>query len=246
MIPGHPNLSLIEEVMSQAWSETIGCQRGGLRKINWLNSLKSFYPNYDYILIDVGPSLGSLNRSALLNTDYFITPMASDIFSLLGVENISQWLDRWMALYEHAIESFRKSEGKTTSDLDSFFEKYKINVDTTKTTRFIGYSIQQYAKRAFKSGERPASAYEAIIKDFHVIVPNCLEKFIKKGITNADLKLGDIPYVYSVVPLSQTSSRPIFELNYSDGVRGGQSLSVEKYAQYLKVIVENLLKNAEV
>ena len=245
LIPGHPSLSLIEEVMSQAWSETIGCQRGGLRKVNWLNSLKDFYPDYDYILIDVDPSLGALNRSALLNTDYFITPMASDIFSLLGVSNISQWLDLWMRVYEQAIKNFRISESNAPSDLEKFFKKFKINVDTSKTTRFIGYSIQQYAKRTFKSGERPTSAYEAIIKNFHSIVPDRLKNFIKEGVENDDLKLGDIPYVYSVVPLSQTSSRPIFELSYSDGLRGGQSLSVEKYSQYLNLIVENLIKNAE-
>ena len=62
--------------------------KGAIRKLNWLNQLKQQNQEFDYILIDVGPSLGALNRSALLNSDFFLTPMASDIFSLLGIANI--------------------------------------------------------------------------------------------------------------------------------------------------------------
>ena len=32
--------------------------------------------------------------------------MASDIFSLLGISNIGDWIERWMNLYEAAIKTF--------------------------------------------------------------------------------------------------------------------------------------------
>ena len=230
MIPGHPKLSIIDDTMSKSWSETLSGDKGAIRKLNWLNQLKKENTTFDYILIDVGPSLGALNRSALLNSDYFLTPMASDIFSLLGISNIGDWIERWMNLYEAAIKTFVSKFGEEESR--KFFEKYSINTDVNKTTRYIGYSIQQYSKRKFKNGERPTQAYEKVINSFHAEIEKALGKFVKDGIESEELKLGDVPYVYSIIPLSQTANTPIFELSYATGVRGNQTSSVENYKKY--------------
>ena len=238
LIPGHPKLSIIDD---KSWSETLSGDKGAIRKLNWLNQLKDANSDFDYILIDVGPSLGALNRSALLNSDYFLTPMASDIFSLLGISNIGDWIERWMNLYSSAIQTFVNKYGKEESE--KFFDKYLINTDVSKTTRYIGYSIQQYSKRKFKTGERPTQAYEKVISNFHSEIESALGPFVKEGIKTEELKLGDVPYVYSIIPLSQTSNTPIFELTYTTGVRGNQSSSVENYKKYLKTIAENFIKN---
>lgn len=242
LIPGHPKLSIIDDTMSKSWQESLSGDKGALRKLNWLNQLKHANQKFDYILIDVGPSLGALNRSALLNSDYFLTPMASDIFSLLGVSNIGEWIERWMNLYSNAIKYFRTAN----KEYAEFFDKYKINVDTSMTTRFIGYSIQQYSKRKFKTGERPTQAYEKVISNFHDKIVNSLGSFVKPGITMDKLKLGDIPYVYSIIPLSQTSNTPMFELSYASGLRGNQSSSVDNYKKYLEQIATNFIRNVEV
>jgi cellulose biosynthesis protein BcsQ len=241
LIPGHPKLSIIDDTMSKSWSETQSGDKGAIRKLNWLNQLKKNNDQFDYIFIDVGPSLGALNRSALLNSDFFLTPMASDIFSLLGISNIGDWIERWMRLYTSSIENFGNLYGDKESK--EFFEKYSINVNVNKTTRYIGYSIQQYSKRKFKSGERPTKAYENVIKNFHSEIEKSLGKFVKNGIPFDKLKLGDIPYVYSIIPLSQTANVPIFELTYSSGLRGNQSSSVDNYKIYLGAIADNFMKN---
>ena len=227
--------------MSKSWSETLSGDKGAIRKLNWLNQLKKENTIFDYILIDVGPSLGALNRSALLNSDYFLTPMASDIFSLLGISNIGDWIERWMNLYEAAIKTFVNKFGEEESR--KFFDKYSINTDISKTTRYIGYSIQQYSKRKFKNGERPTQAYEKVINSFHAEIEKALGKFVKDGIESEELKLGDVPYVYSIIPLSQTANTPIFELSYATGVRGNQTSSVENYKKYLNTLAENFVKN---
>ena len=41
----------------------------------------------------MGPSLGAINRSILLSCDYFVTPMSSDIFSILAIENIGKTIN---------------------------------------------------------------------------------------------------------------------------------------------------------
>jgi len=241
LIPGHPKLSLIDDAMSKSWSEARGGEKGALRKQNWLNQLKVKVSNdYDYMFIDVGPSLGALNRSALLNSDYFITPMASDIFSLLGISNIGEWISDWEDLYNVSLTSFR-SQNKTS--YTNFFQKNLINDNPSVSTKFLGYSIQQYSKRKFKSGERPTQAFENVIKDFHAEIVESLGPISKEGLNDIDLKLGDIPYVYSIIPLSQTSNTPIFELSYADGLRGNQTSSVEAYKKYIEILANNFLRN---
>jgi cellulose biosynthesis protein BcsQ len=76
LLPGHPQLALLEDRLSQAWLQLSGGDVGGARQTNWNNQLcRILEKSYDVAFFDVGPSLGALNRSVLLGTDYFITPL---------------------------------------------------------------------------------------------------------------------------------------------------------------------------
>ena len=239
LIPGHLNMSLVDDVMSTSWGKLM--MPAGLRVQNWLNVLKRYIEHdYDYLFIDVGPSLGPLNRSALLNSDYFFTPMASDIFSLLGVRNIKNWINGWSNEYYSFIEnSFPQSPYYT----EGFYEENLINCSKENLVRFVGYSIQQYTTRKFKSGVRVTKSYEKVLQEFPGTIVECLGGFKADNITEEMLKLGDIPYAYSVIPLSQVSNTPIFDLTYETGIRGGQSASVEDYRKYISEIADRFLKN---
>lgn len=241
MIPGHPNLSIIDDKMSRSWNNMFAKEKGDLRIVNWLNQLRKMFSSYNYIFIDVGPSLGALNRSILLNSDYFVSPMGSDIFSVIGVENIGNWIERWRTDYNTALSAFNSGYGEES--MFQFGEKYTINLNPKLTSIFIGYSVQQYSKRKFKGKVRPVQAYENIISKMHDKIYESLGSLLPQSINKEDMKIGDIPYVYSIVPLSQTSNCPIFELDYQSGLRGNQSSSVEEYTRYLDNIAINLLKN---
>ncbi|MED4856264.1 ParA family protein [Bacillus atrophaeus] len=112
IIPGHPNLSIIDDKLSRSWNNMFAKEKDDLRIVNWLNQLRTMFGDYDYIFIDVGPSLGALNRSILLNSDYFFSPMGSDIFSVIGVENIGSWIERWRADYNTALSAFNSGYGE--------------------------------------------------------------------------------------------------------------------------------------
>jgi len=56
-------MSVIEDILSDAWRTGLGGDVAGMRKTNWINSLHSHMSDdYDVAFYDVGPSLGSLNR----------------------------------------------------------------------------------------------------------------------------------------------------------------------------------------
>ena len=138
LLAGHPLLSLIEDELSVGWGKVMSGKIEGFRVNHWLDKIcKSQSKNYDYIFIDVGPSLGSINRSVLLGSDYIVSPMGCDIFSLIGVRNIGKWIKDWIRHYERWIENL-KFENNEAQIL-----KYEIQERLRIGSGFIGYTNQQ-------------------------------------------------------------------------------------------------------
>jgi hypothetical protein len=57
--------------------------------------------------------------------------------------------------------------------------------------------------------------------------------------------LGTIPTLHSLIPLSQTSRRPIFELRALDGVVGAHFAKISEYKEIIGAIVERIIQNQE-
>lgn len=66
---------------------------------------------YDFVFIDVGPSLGVLNRLVLLFTDGFIMPTSSDIFCLRAVDNISKAIEQWIQTFKKLQRKYYDNKG---------------------------------------------------------------------------------------------------------------------------------------
>ena len=54
-----------------------------------LSKALSMVSGYDYIIIDTPPTLGILTANALMASNYLIIPMAADIYSIQGLDNLS-------------------------------------------------------------------------------------------------------------------------------------------------------------
>jgi cellulose biosynthesis protein BcsQ len=237
IIPGHPRMSIIEDRLSDSWNKAMQGDIGGIRVTNWCHQLLMLLcRQYDLIIFDVGPSLGALNRSVLLASDCIVTPLGSDIFSLLGISNISLWIKNWQSKYDRGLDLCDDQK-------DDLSEKFNVVINSEKKYRLIGYSIQQYVVRTFKDGARPIKAYDNIMKD----IPNTIEEFLKFIIPNSleisSLDLGRIPYLYSLIPLSQSTRTPIHDLEYKDGVMGQQFRNVKKYNDLISSICNKLITN---
>lgn len=57
-------------------------------------ALSSIKDRYDYIFIDTPPALSILTVNAFTASDYIIIPMLADIFSLQGIAQLSETIDR--------------------------------------------------------------------------------------------------------------------------------------------------------
>lgn len=237
LVAGHPSFSFLEDRLSLAWSQVAAGDIGGYRKTNWARSLCSrSVGSYDVILFDVGPSLGAINRSVLLGCDYFVTPMGSDIFSILGIRNIQHWLSDAIATYEHGVARCNElSPGA--------LDRYAIPSVPSIRAGFVGYTLNQYLTKS-KQGERVATArYEEILAKVPQEIDLLRHTFSVNQLSLAALKLGDIPHMYSLIPLAQTRAAPIGELSSSDGIVGSHYKMIENYEVRIRQIADNLIRN---
>lgn len=241
LILGHPKLSMIEDRLGESWGKVPGGDIGALRKTNWCYALiKAVEHNYDFILIDLGPSLGSLNRSALIASDYFVTPMAIDIFSLIGLRNISEWLDAWINRYETGISNLLS--GPQASISGNYTIKDSLNIKNG----YIGYTTQSYISKTLSDGtKRPTAAFEKIRKKFDEDFKGYLGKYRKPSVSFENIVLGEIPNMFSLAPLAQHNSAPIRDLKNSDGIFGAHYSQAARFSDLFDKMSEKVIANAE-
>lgn len=233
VLAGHPSLSGVEDTLSQSWTDFKAGNAGGARRSRWVASLVQ-KAEYELVIFDVGPSLGALNRSVLIGTDRFVTPMAADLFSLYALDNITEWIDSWTSDYSAAIEATIRANrglpGVASLPPSSGIEH-----------GFAGYTVQQYVSKRTGSEVRSVAAYD----QFKLQIPDrarLLSKYASKTVT--DPALGVVPNMFSMIPLAQSVHAPIMELSPKDGVRGAQVSQQRAYSDQLEEIGLTLALNA--
>jgi cellulose biosynthesis protein BcsQ len=238
LLPGDPGLAIIEDALSAAWAGVKGRTTEGFRRTNWNVFLcRHFENDYDLIFFDLGPSLGSINRSVLMGCDHFMTPLSSDIFSIIGVRNISVWLKEWIDDYEQSWLSSK------LEDRNELLDVFRCDSQPRIKEGYVGYTIQQYITKSYGGVRRATSAYEAIISQVDTEISGALSSFYSKSMANDSVKLGDIPHLFSLVPLAQRQAVPILDLKASDGLVGAQYAQVKEFERNLAPIALNLLRN---
>jgi cellulose biosynthesis protein BcsQ len=234
IIPGDPRLSLSEDLLATDWKSATSGDARGLQTTLAFKHLTLLYKDYDYIFFDVGPSLGAINRAVMLASDFFIIPMSVDVFSLMALENMNLSLSKWREGFENGLELYKKEE----------LEEYKIfTEDVTWKLKFAGYVMQQYKAKTVRGERVHVNAYERISRE----IPEKMESEISIKF-NSDIEskyslLGEIPNLHSLVPMSQTSKSPIFELKASDGVVGAHFAKVSEAEKIYSTIADNMFKN---
>lgn len=242
IIAGNPFLASYEDILSKKWNELSDPDSvSGMRISNWINTLlNTEKENYDYVLIDLSPSLGAINRTALLASDYFISPMSCDIFSLVAIKNIKQWFDKWVPYYNSKHEVFKVEKSHIWERI-----KDEIKSEVTVDKGFLGYTIQSYISRKHADGTiRTTQSYQTIIDNFEPEVNKNLSVFRKPEITElSELNLGEIPHMFGILALSQFVGAPIANLKSTDGMAGSQYTQAKNYIKAFDTISDRIIQN---
>ena len=226
---GDPELGLAEDLLATDWVQGSAGELRGMRTTLLFSHLLEGFSEYDFVFFDMGPSLGSINRSVLISCDFFLTPISLDIFSLKAIENISKTLKTWKVKYESGISHLLDPK----EELEVANPSWHLD--------YIGYVTQQYTFKRDKSGEaRPVRAFEKIMNK----VPDTIHDNLDYGNRRLeDLNLGSIPTLHSLVPMSQTSRKPIFKLGAQDGVVGAHFAKVKLFHEIVQGVADNVSKN---
>lgn len=226
---GDPRLALIEDTLAADWNS------GGVRGVRTTFMFREFLAHcggYDYVFFDMGPSLGSINRSVLIACDFFILPLSMDIFSIRATENISTWLTEWKGRLDLQLKALHAPEETEVADME-----FRL--------KLLGYVNQQYTAKRDSTGERRAvKAYEKIMADVPRAIGNTLIKNQPdpKGL---DYQLGAVPNLHSLIPMSQNSRCPVFDLKGANGIVGAHFTKVKESYELFERIGKNFLKNLE-
>ncbi len=107
----------------------------------------------------------------------------------------------------------------------------------------VGYTVQQYITKTIRKQRRATGAYEEILNGIPARVEARLGELVAPQLTVSNLSLGDVPHMFSLVPLAQTSHTPIHKLSSADGLSGGQYGQQEEYKKFINGLCQSLWAN---
>ena len=154
LLPGDLGLSRFEDKLSDAWPRCHNSDEAAFRTMTAFHRLMKELAREsraELILIDVGPNLGAINRSALIASDHVCLPLAPDLFSLQGLKNLGPTLRQWRSTWDDLVK-------KAPADL---------SLPTGAMTP-VGYIVMQHGMR----DNRPVKAYQRWMDK----IPPCLPK----------------------------------------------------------------------
>jgi chromosome partitioning protein len=160
------------------------------------------------VLIDVGPSLGAINRSALIATDHICLPLVAD-FSILGLRNLGQTLRNWRTGWADILQ-------KTPSDLSM----------PKGAMQPIGYIVMQHGIL----DTRPVMPYkrwmERIPQTYRNAVLDDNSVVSMPAVTDDPYCLSLLKHYRSLMPMAMEAHKPIFSLKSADGAIGAHGEAV--------------------
>ncbi len=207
LLPGHIKLSEYEVTLgiAQELSGSIQTLQNLPGSIARLLELTAERHSADYVLIDLNPSLSSLNQNLVMTSHFFIVPTTPDYFSAMAVQSLAGVLPDWLKWAKRASE---------LPVLNSAVYPFP-NI----TPKLLGTIIQNYRLR----DSRPASAFQSRIDDIDRNVSEELfPKLKKSGMTlprsayeKYGLKgicLATISDFNSLIAKSQEHQTPVYAL----------------------------------
>ncbi|MDI9335871.1 MAG: AAA family ATPase [Gammaproteobacteria bacterium] len=235
LIPGHLTLSRYEDNFGDAWLKCLNHDVRAFGDCSIFNRLiHQAVEQFDaqVVLVDVGPNLGAINRIVTISSDYLIIPVATDLFSVQGMENLGQRLAVWQ-------EEWKARRARIPPGISAITKQY-IPEDTP--IKPIGYILMQFSAR----DTQPVKAYSKWAHEF----PETFRKFILKEETTAMASIeqesdthcvAQLKHNRSLAPLSMTARRPMFLLKPADGAIGSHLAAVRRvYEEYEKLTREIL------
>lgn len=155
----------------------------------------------------MGPSLGAINRAALIATDHVVVPLAADMYSLQGLRNLGPTLRDWRADWQQRVAGWKQPS-------------FALPAGHMQP---LGYVLMQHIERL----SRPVAAYK---KWADRIPATYAESVLQQPLARVQPADGNclarLKHYRSLAPLAQEAHKPIFALTAADGAIGSHAAAV--------------------
>lgn len=223
LIPGDLGLSRFEDKLSDAWPRCHNRDESAFRTMTAFHRLihRGAEWGAELTLIDVGPNLGAINRSALIAADQVCLPLAPDLFSLQGLKNLGPTLREWRMVWAELLM-------KAPTDLPM----------PKGTMTPIGYIVMQHGIQ----DSRPVKSYQRWMDR----IPRVYREAVLEETAASFSQLADDHYCLSLLkhyrslmPMAMEARKPIFFLKSADGAIGAHMEAVKScYGDFRKLAYE--------
>jgi len=163
----------------------------------------------------MSPSLGALNQNLLTTSDAFIIPMAPDFFSAMALRSLARVLPKWTA--------WSAKMAKLPALQESAYPW------PDKNPKYLGSIVQNYGIRSRDGKEAaPTRPYQkwfdtllevkrqALIPSLESAGLLLEQKRYNKVGAGIEKFLIEVPDFNSLIAISQSLSKPVFELDRND------------------------------
>lgn len=229
LLPGDLLLSRFEQSLAEEWPKTGAAENeralAVTTALDLLSNRAAAITNADIVFADVGPSLGALNRAALLACDFVVLPLAPDLFSLQGLRNVGPTLNEWRRDWDRVRENHLGGRDEAQLPPHAF--------------KPVGYIVQQHLARA----DRPVLGYRKWAEQIPAVYAQEVLGETKAGTLSFEEDpncIARLKHFSSLVPLAQVARKPLFDLKQADGISGGQIQAVAQARKEFEQVVRQL------
>jgi cellulose biosynthesis protein BcsQ len=233
LLPGDVLLSEYEEVLPQAWTECFARNTRGYDVVSALSQVANragAEAGATVCLYDMGPNVGALNRAALLDCDYFITPVAADLFSLRALSTVGLSVAKW-------ITDWKTIRGLATPANRATLLKGR--------PAYLGYIASAFKVSTGRTAADPHADWESkiaprvrnrIVEDIAAVDPNLVPQ-------GGSYKLGGIKHFHSLAPAAQAVGIAIGDLR--GHVNTGQYHQVDEAKDEFAALTKEIIRRAD-
>lgn len=197
LIPGSLLLNDYESTIASRWGSIYNNDPFSIKTAKRIREIIDYYVNknqYDYVLIDTSPSIGTLNKIAIMDSDAILLPAQPDVYSQFGIRNLGQALNRWTKEFS-VIKSLLRDNHK---------EKFDLPLPV-----FLGHAFCNIAQESNADNPWKIDNYSyQIAKEFPGIVKRFIdESFLSNNQNFIDAPVGGVSAMYQHKTLSYLSQK---------------------------------------